>query len=125
MQPRRLGQRSGKAHQERIASGHVFVCPLALVGERPNSQFGAVAHSELTKNSVQILLNGTFREMQFVSNLFIQFGLGDKIDHLPFPEAEFGVEWSFPQLGAPAARANSVSAIAAKLPAAPEAVSCG
>jgi hypothetical protein len=106
-----------------VDSGHVFISLQGLVGERPNRQLGTIGHSELAKNSIQILLDGAFGEVQFISNLFVELGLGNQVDYLPFPKAEFGVEWSLPRLGAPTTRANSVPPFATELEPASEAVS--
>jgi hypothetical protein len=49
-----------------------------------------------------------------VSNLLVEFGSTDEIDHLRLPEAQGGVE-RFLNSGAPASRANSIGALATEL----------
>src|SRR5215831_1619120 len=62
-------------------------------GQCPHGEFGAIGFSKLAENTVQILLDSPFAEMQFVGDLFIQFGLGDQIDNLFFAKTEAEVQY--------------------------------
>ena len=55
--------------------------------QRPDRQFGPVRHAELPEDPIQILLNGAFRKVRLVGNLFIQLGLGNQLNHLLLPKA--------------------------------------
>ena len=60
--------------------------------------------------------------MQLVGDLFIELGLTDEIDDLPFPKAESGIEGLL-GLGTPAVGTDSVVASATELFATPKAAS--
>ena len=62
------------------------------MGQRPNGQLRTITSSELPEDSVQILLDRTFGQMQFVRNLLVQFGLRYQPNHLLFPKGQLWVE---------------------------------
>lgn len=50
----------------------------------PDSKIGPVLYREFPENTVQILLNCAFSQVQFEGDLFIQFGLTDEPCNLLF-----------------------------------------
>jgi len=98
---------------------------LDSLGDRPNGQLGPVRDAKLSEDPIQIFLNRALREMQFVCNLLVQFGLRYQIDNLPFPKAEFRVERSFGDLGSSATRTDPIPTLMAELFTASKAVSQG
>jgi len=91
--------------------------------QRPDRQFGPVRYAELPEDPIQILLNGAFRKVQLVGNLFIQLGLGNQLNHLLLPKAEFGIERFIRRLGASTTGTDPVSGIASELSTASKAAS--
>ena len=103
--------------------GNSLVDLLRLMGERPHGQLGSIRGTDFPEDSIQILFDRSFRQMQFVGYFFVQFALGNQVDNLLFPKAQFGVERLGSDLGTPATGTDSSSSIPAEVGAASEAVS--
>ena len=94
-----------------------------MMCKRPNSQLGTITDAQFVKDPIQILLHGSFAEMQVVRNLFIEFCLCDQVDHLLFSKAEFLVEAFFSLFRQSARRTDSASAVVSELASASAAAS--
>ena len=86
-----------------------------IMGQRPNRQLRTIARSELPENAVQILLDRTFGQMQFVRNLLVRFGLRHKLHYLLLPEAQLWVERTAFGLRHPARLTNPAAPVTPKL----------
>jgi hypothetical protein len=62
------------------------------VGERPYRKLRTIRNPQLSKDPIQVFLDGAFREMQFVCNLLIQLGFTHKIHYLLFPKTQIRVK---------------------------------
>jgi hypothetical protein len=92
-------RRIGLIANARKVSSHVLIHSLMrnrsdalLMLQRPDSKFRPVRHSELPKNAIEIFLNSSFGQMQFVGNFLVQLRLADQCNYLPLAKTQTRIE---------------------------------
>jgi hypothetical protein len=79
--------------------------------QSPNGNPHPVCQTQLKEDSIQVPLDGPFREVQFAGDFLVQFVFGNESHNLLFPETQLPIErFVLPEPGETAGGTNSISA---------------